>query len=65
MSEAVWSGHQAQWAAGSPGTGGEGLGGLCVPTQDPSVTAPSGETALLWNLVPPEDRAPSAHLRDG
>lgn len=59
------SGHQAQWAAGGPGTGGEGLSVLCVPTQDPSVTAPSGETALLWNLVPPEDRAPSARLRDG
>lgn len=29
------------------------------------VTAPSGEAALLWNLVPPEDRAPSARLRDG
>lgn len=57
-------GHQAQWAAGGPGTGGEGLGGLCVPAQDPSVTAPS-EESVLWNLVPPEDRAPSARLRDG
>lgn len=38
---------------------------VCVPTQDPSVTAPLGETALLWNLVPPEDRAPSVRLRDG
>lgn len=27
------SGHQAQWAAGGPGTGGEGLSGLCVPTR--------------------------------
>lgn len=43
-------GHQAQWAAGGPGTGGEGLGGLCVPAQDPSVTAPSEETAFsgIW-----------------
>lgn len=39
-------GHQAQWAAGGPGTGGEGPGGLCVPAQDPSVTAPSEETAF-------------------
>lgn len=39
-------GYQAQWAVGGPGTGGEGLGGLCVPAQDPSVIAPSEETAF-------------------